>query len=58
MPAGRLFCKCLTDRRLVIASIRDMTERGDRLDRLVSRLILLSVLVVLVALVWWGSTPR
>jgi hypothetical protein len=35
-----------------------MTERGDRLDRLVSRLIVIGVLVVLTALVWWGSTPR
>jgi hypothetical protein len=35
-----------------------MTERGDRFDRLVSRLIVLSVLVVLAGLVWWGSTPH
>jgi hypothetical protein len=35
-----------------------MTERGDRLDRLASRLIVIGVLVVLTALVWWGSTPR
>ena len=35
-----------------------MTERGDRVDLLVSRLILFGVLVVLVALIWWGSTPR
>jgi hypothetical protein len=48
----------LTDSDALVASIGGMTERGDRLDRLVSRLILLSVLVVLFALVWWGSTPR
>jgi hypothetical protein len=35
-----------------------MTERGDRFDRFVSRLIVLTALVVLLALVWWGSTPR
>jgi hypothetical protein len=35
-----------------------MTDRGAWFDRLVSRLIVLSALVVLLALVWWGSTPR
>jgi len=34
-----------------------VTERGDRLDRVMSGLILFAVLAVLVALVWWGSTP-
>jgi hypothetical protein len=35
-----------------------MTGRGEWLDRLVSRLIVLSALAVLLALVWWGSSPR
>jgi hypothetical protein len=34
-----------------------MTERGERLDRAMSGLILFAVLAVLLALVWWGSTP-
>jgi hypothetical protein len=35
-----------------------MTDRGDRWDRFFSHLIVLSALAVLLALVWWGSTPR
>jgi hypothetical protein len=31
--------------------------KGERLDRAVSVAIVIVVLMVLMALVWWGSTP-
>jgi hypothetical protein len=50
--------KSLTDIGARRRTLAGMTPRGDRLDRAVSRLIVLGVLVVLSLLVWWGSTPH